>query len=98
MTAGVYVVGRGVRGALLCAVSLLPGCPPDPSVRSAGLCLPGHALTVTLLAQALTALSVVLAVAWATHFYAPAAAKKVYLLDTFTYKPPDRCGCATCAR
>ena len=56
---------------------------------------------VCFLAQALTALSVVLAVAWATHRYAPAAAKKVYLLDTFTYKPPDRCGCVfvhTCKR
>lgn len=41
-------------------------------------------------AQALTALSAVLAVAYATHRYAPAAARKVYLLDTFTYKPPDR--------
>ncbi|KAK9841816.1 hypothetical protein WJX81_004960 [Elliptochloris bilobata] len=41
-------------------------------------------------ALALTALSVVLAVAWATHRFAPAAAKRVYLLDTFTYKPPDR--------
>jgi len=33
---------------------------------------------------------VLLAVAYGTHRYAPAAARKVYLLDTFTYKPPDR--------
>ena len=46
--------------------------------------------------QALTALSAVLAVAWATHRYAPSAAKKVYLLDTFTYKPPDRCADFAC--
>ena len=40
--------------------------------------------------QALSALTVLLAVAYGTHRYAPAAARKVYLLDTFTYKPPDR--------
>jgi len=42
------------------------------------------------LPQALSALTVLLAVAYGTHRYAPAAVRKVYLLDTFTYKPPDR--------
>lgn len=72
---------------------VLAAC-PDFSLLSTAFSLTRTALSVSLLAQALTALSVVLAVAWATHCYAPAAAKKVYLLDTFTYKPPDRCGCA----
>ena len=72
---------------------VLAACPDFPLLSTA-FSLTSTALTVSVLGQALTALSVVLAVAWATHRYAPAAAKKVYLLDTFTYKPPDRCGCA----
>ena len=70
---------------------MLAAAQAPQSARSTALDLTSAALTDCVLAQALTALSVVLAVAWATHRYAPAAARKVYLLDTFTYKPPDRC-------
>jgi hypothetical protein len=41
-------------------------------------------------AQLVTALSAALLVGWATRRYVPAAAKPVYLIDTYTYKPPDR--------
>lgn len=35
-------------------------------------------------------LSLVLIVGWTTRKYVPAVAKPVYLIDTYTYKPPDR--------
>ena len=47
--------------------------------------------------QLLTVLSTALLVGWATRKFLPAAAKPVYLIDTYTYKPPDRCGCCSAA-
>ena len=47
--------------------------------------------------QLLTVLSTALLVGWATRKFLPAAAKPVYLIDTYTYKPPDRCGCCFAA-
>lgn len=41
--------------------------------------------------QIAAVLSTALLVGWFTRKYVPAAAKPVYLIDTFTYKPPDRC-------
>ena len=40
--------------------------------------------------QIAAVLSTALLVGWLTRRYVPAAAKAVYLIDTFTYKPPDR--------
>ena len=47
--------------------------------------------------QLLTVLSTALLVGWATRRFLPAAAKPVYLIDTYTYKPPDRRGCCSLA-
>ena len=40
--------------------------------------------------QIAAVLSTALLVGWLTRRYVPAAAKAVYLIDTYTYKPPDR--------
>lgn len=43
-----------------------------------------------MLAQIVALLSLVLVAGWFTRKYVPALAKPVYLIDTYTYKPPDR--------
>ena len=40
--------------------------------------------------QIAAVLSTAILVGWLTRRYVPAAAKAVYLIDTYTYKPPDR--------
>ena len=40
--------------------------------------------------QIAAVLSTALLVGWFTRKYVPVAAKTVYLIDTYTYKPPDR--------
>lgn len=40
--------------------------------------------------QVVSVLSMVLIVGWMTRRYVPVAARPVYLIDTFCYKPPDR--------
>ena len=41
--------------------------------------------------QIAAVLTTALLVGWLTRRYVPVAAKPVYLIDTYTYKPPDRC-------
>ena len=43
--------------------------------------------------QIAAVLTTALLVGWLTRRYVPVAAKPVYLIDTYTYKPPDRCFC-----
>ena len=40
--------------------------------------------------QIAAVLTTALLVGWLTRRYVPVAAKPVYLIDTYTYKPPDR--------
>ena len=49
---------------------------------------PAHAM------QVLTVLSASLVVGWATRRFVPTLPKPVYLIDTYTYKPPDRMKCS----
>ena len=69
------------------------------TVRGAASPLPALGLEGLAVAcvQLLTVLSTALLVGWATRKFLPAAAKPVYLIDTYTYKPPDRCGCCLVA-
>ena len=41
--------------------------------------------------QIAAVLTTALLVGWLTRRSVPVAAKPVYLIDTYTYKPPDRC-------
>ena len=47
-----------------------------------------------LATQVLTVLCASLLVGWATRRFVPTLPKPVYLIDTYTYKPPDRMKCS----
>lgn len=47
-------------------------------------------LRIIVCMQIAAVLSTALLVGWLTRRYVPVAAKAVYLIDTYTYKPPDR--------
>ncbi len=40
--------------------------------------------------QIVTVLSAILVIGWFTRKYVPRLARPVFLIDTYTYKPPDR--------
>ena len=70
--------------APLCSDSILKGRPwphDEASVGSFTHCF----------MQIAAVLTTALLVGWVTRRYVPVAAKPVYLIDTYTYKPPDRC-------